>query len=1022
MKSRQEIIRLSRQKQKRRLLLILLSVMLVSIAAAILLVSIMSGDNSSSPKSDPPEILAGESLENNYPIAYPTVQESQIQRIIITNKASYKDYFGEDKAPKTSYALVRDDDFDGQFVLYYEDKDKNTKIYYPKVANEDVTFDYESLYSVEQSDGYGRIYKLTYLCVALELPYFTDRIALLPEGEKQESQLRGFGLDDPQVVISFDYVNENKETVTRNIKIGDRNVTGFGYYFMVTEETKSASGTKIEYRPYIYNSMAEYYNYAMLGFYSYVNSILVSAGLEEDSSYEPYLTTDYKQWKNSKIEAVGTPIEKDSTAIAVAKILTPVESRLDKTEYEKDKDRFILDQEYNAELDKYEDGYHKGKASAIEIDLSKKDGYEKFAKALVGQTIGVFGEKIVVTLHTDTKNLYLDENTASVTYTYEITEIESIITDGADVTALGTTVGDNNLVRVKYKLKINGKSASEVYQHGVLDLSNTKIDSATIRAAKIGELSSPINLTVVYTAENSINKNVKYVVDEIIEIYNEKGQIVDIVTDKCQVYYRYCFYINGVKTEYETGAVNFATDTSDFAEKLKAVFVGKDLTKKEEVKNLGIKLFEYTSYYEYMQDFITYEIGEVKAFVVSKLISAFAFQNKSERDSFYGESIYENKMTDKNSLYAINSATCETVVKMLGGIADNSNTSAGLVGIENVAVGITPEMKDRYGLYTHTVYFELPRGVISIDSGESETVDDYSQYQKLGFTLFISDETFDPDLGMYVRFVGSDMYDIISKVDAEKLKFLNYVDEDTAFVEFWARKSLMIFDINNLESLRFEFLMDDLKGDYEFYIPHISKDENSFDVVATEKCLVSGTRVHTETCGCRLTKLTELRGEKSSANISLLYTKYFVTDGDRHLNSAGFLLYGSNPNGDTAGVGYFRELVGGIYSTSYGGYLTMAEQQEALNSPLLMRMSVKLDQETAENTTTDLHVYEFYRLDDRRIMVCQYQADAKGNVTTEKVTDFYISTLAFKRIVGNAFAVLNAEVVDQDVAYPEVSK
>lgn len=1021
MKSRQEIIRLSRQKQKRRLLLILLCVMLVSITAAIILVSIMSGDDPSGTKADPPEILAGESLEGNYPLAYPSVQESQIQRIIITNKASYKDYFGEDKAPKTSYALVRDEDLDGKFVLYYENKDGKTEVYYPKVADEDVTFDYESLYSIEQNDGYGRIYKLTYLCVALELPYFTDRIALLPEGEKRESQLRGFGLDDPQAVISFDYVNENEETVTRNIKIGDRNATGFGYYFMVTEETKSADGTKIEYRPYIYNSMAEYYNYAMLGFYSYVNTILVSAGLEEDSSYEPYLTTDYKQWKNNKIEAAGTPIEKDSTAIVVADVLTPVESRADKTEYEKDKDRFILDEEYNSDnTGKYADGYLKGEYSSTEIDLSKKDGYEKFAKALVGQTIGVFGENIVVTLHTDTKNLFLDENTASVTYTYEITEIEAIVTDGADVTAAGTAVGDNNLVRVKYRLKINGKSASSISQHGVIDLSNTKLDSTAvnaIRAAKIGELSSPISLTVVYTAENSISKNIKYVVDEIIEIYNEKGKLVNIVTDKCQVYYRYCFYINGVKTEYETGAVNFATDTSESANKLKAIFVGKDITKNEEVKNLGIKLFEYTSYYEYMQDFMTYNVKEVKAFVVSKLISAFAFQNKSDRDSFYGESIYENKLTDKNSIYAINSTTCETVVKMLGGITDNSNASDGLVGIENVAVGITPEMKDRYGLYAHTVYFELPRGVIVIDSGDGDTLDDYSQYQKLGFTLFISDKTFDAELGIYVRHVGSDMYNVISKVDASKLEFLNYDNEETAFVEFWARKSLMIFDIKNLEDLKLEFLMDDLKGSYEFHVPHESKGDNTFDVRVFETCLVSGTDKHADNCGCKLTKLSELKGD----NLSKLYTEYFVTEGERYLNGAGQLLF-TPGSYDTAGVGYFREFVGGIYSTGFDGYLTSAEQQAALNSPLLMRMSVKLDQETAENTTTDLHVYEFYRLDDRRIAVCQYQADEKGNVTTAKVTDFYITTLAFKRIVGNAFAVLNAEVVDQDVAYPEVSK
>ena len=80
------------------------------------------------------------------------------------------------------------------------------QVHYPNVMGEDSSFDYESLYSIETNDGYSRIYKLTYLCVALELPYFTDRIPLAAEGEARESQLRGFGLDEKNAtVISFIY-------------------------------------------------------------------------------------------------------------------------------------------------------------------------------------------------------------------------------------------------------------------------------------------------------------------------------------------------------------------------------------------------------------------------------------------------------------------------------------------------------------------------------------------------------------------------------------------------------------------------------------------------------------------------------------------------------------------------------------------------------------------------------------------------------------------------------------------------
>ena len=95
MKSRQEIERLSRQKMKKRLMLILLSVMVVCVTAAIVLVCVMANRPEEEPTAaTPPEILTGESVYQNYPIAYATVQESQLQVIKITNKSN-KDENGE---------------------------------------------------------------------------------------------------------------------------------------------------------------------------------------------------------------------------------------------------------------------------------------------------------------------------------------------------------------------------------------------------------------------------------------------------------------------------------------------------------------------------------------------------------------------------------------------------------------------------------------------------------------------------------------------------------------------------------------------------------------------------------------------------------------------------------------------------------------------------------------------------------------------------------------------------------------
>jgi hypothetical protein len=54
-------------------------------------------------------------------------------------------------------------------------------------------------------------------------------------------------------------------------------------------------------------------------------------------------------------------------------------------------------------------------------------------------------------------------------------------------------------------------------------------------------------------------------------------------------------------------------------------------------------------------------------------------------------------------------------------------------------------------------------------------------------------------------------------------------------------------------------------------------------------------------------------------------------------------------------------------------------------------------------------------------MVTLYRADADGNQIGEAVSDFYLSTAAFKKVVGGFFDVLNVKDVDTEVGYPEIN-
>lgn len=993
MKTRQEIERLARRKQKNLLTLILLCVLFVSVLATVLVMIFLPEEEPENELKQPPEILEGEALYKNYAIAYPTMQESQIKTITVRNKESV-------------YTLSRAEAFNNKFVLYYEDENGKTQVYYPDIVEADSSFDYESLYAIEQNDGYNRIYKLTYLCIALELPYFDERIALDTDETERERQLRRFGLDEPYSV-SFEYTKEDGTTVNHRVKIGKKNVTGLGYYFMVDD------------RPYVYSSTANYYDYAILGFHSYVNSILVSKGLKEDSSYEPYLTTDFKQWVNQTYKEIGTEIPENSTVVFRSDMLIPLESQI------------------NTEInDETRDGYTSEGYALIEFDLSKHKGRKEFARlvnSLKGKKLGVLydpeagigvsDDEIVVTLTSNSKALKFNA-LGDAEYSYSIFEIEALLTDSEDITAKGTPVGDNDLVRVAYYLTVNGDPVSEIPYHAVIDLSNPELPTDTvgkIRAASVGTLADNerIDLVIDYTKENANKVNMKCVIVELISVYDPEYKEIEKVAEDSIVTYRYKFVIDGVdQGTYYTAALNLGTDDTDTGAQIREKLLGKSPS-----KNLDIVAYDYTEYCEYLLDFITYRISSLDYFITSKLISSFRFQNNSNRDPFYGESLYENTMDNKYRLYGLNSSACEAVVKVLGGVGETTGQTDGLVGTETVAVGITPEIKEKYGLYANTVYFELPRGIIVIDSGSEEEIDDYTWYETLGFTLYISDE--DPVTGM--RYVGSDLYDIVATVSSDKLVFLN-----SDFVSFWARRNLMLIDVEHLSSIDVDFMMEDVKGSYDFDLNHrnlyldangsghFTKPESYSDVYNFITVYVSSQCECDGECVCTANKMLDELKNMSSENkrmsLAQLYKKYLSKDSETvEFGSDGTPYIGN----DTAGTSYFKEILEMLYYTQYAGSLTEAEQAEAIaDSPMVMRLAVKL-RSGINNASPYRYVYEFYRCDDRRVMVRLYQEDENGVQKTEAVSDFYISTLAFKKIVTNFYTVLNAEEFDTEEAYPE---
>ncbi len=927
-----------------------------------------------------PEVLEGESVHYNSTVAYPVIEETDMQSITVENTVKgegnnpdQKNYFKFER-PKPGEAMSI------YYSLNHGDADEKIEYieYLPEIFDKE-NIDYSSLYAIELNDGYKGIYKLSYLSNALEVAYFRERIVLSNDAEKREKELHAYGLAEGEYAkVTFEYLEYKDENdkvgtlKTHTIKIGEQNISGNGYYFMVDD------------RNYVYTSTSNHYDYALAGFESFVKSNLVIEGLEIDNGYGPFLTTNFTQWVNQMHENIGDKVVDGSKVIVYSDVITPIN---------------LPDESYGA-TGVIGDGYLPSEYSQIELDLSEMtgDSYERLHRMLVGKKIGSYEQApLLITLPTRTGvfNIVEFDKNGKADYVYEICKIESILTNDGELCDTGRVVGENNLIKVTYNLKINGKKIGSKY-HGVIDISEDFVNSAEsqIRASAIGELTTPISIEVNYSKNNSVNIQGKKVMTEIVSILSPDGKDpLRRVTKNCVVAYKYKVIVDGVVTEenkvgnIDFSKVDFTDDSKNLSEKaLFAMIEGKTRGKFKDDK----MVFETQTYYfQFVYEFLAYSIKSIDYFVTKEMVVSFRFQNYSERDPYYGGSLYENLIDDERKLYGLNASACENIVQMLGGVSGDSesNTANGLAGTETVAVGITPEIMYDKGLYAHTIYFELPR-LITIKDGSTDEnqVDDYDYYGKIGFNLYISPEQ--PD---NTRFIASDLYDVVAKIDGENFKFLDY-----EFTDFWARRDMFMMNIKVIDEVDVKLDMSDVYGLYSFEIRH--NVENNFDKVEVKV-------TPDPSVECSDSELLDYMNGKNATQVDLGNFYNSIYEGDPIADDF---------KPDTIGAGLFKEWIRMIYYTGYTGALSESEKQEleVSTSKALLTLSFKA------SSNANKYVYEFYRISDRKIAVKLYQL-SPSNVKTDTVSDFYISTFAFQKIVRNFLGILNGEIINTDTGYED---
>lgn len=1001
--------------KKSKLIIILSSIFVLMLTASIILGVIVANKKDEVTKNPPPEIIEGEGIKYNMAIAYPEVTDKKMQTIQVKNKG------GE-------YVLSKKSETGG-FELYYYDENGELCEYKPRITGEEADFDYNTLFAIEMNDSFKAITKVSYLCLALEAPYFSERIPLAEDGTpERENQLKAYGFTSENTQkIAFSYLDENGATQYHSITIGYTTINEGSYYFMV------------DGRPYVYVSSNDYFKYGLMGFASLVKASLVTEGISSDKGFGPYLTSNYEQWENevhkgpsAKPEDAQLPsdtVKEGSTVIVYADTLIVPHTK----EEEK--------------VDEDKDGYLSSGYTSIELDLGVDDEtYKSMLGALVGKPVGerdgifyIPGDasqdpknQIIFSLATQSLDISFGE-AESLSYEYTITAIESILTDGAEIVELGTPIGESSKIRVSYTVKINGESKFDNVSHAIIDLTDPLFAEAKERlaGAAVGTLDTPVTFTVVYTKENARVQTGDAVVTEIISIYDKTGKKIDKVTEECTVSFRYRLKVND---EYQEGEWIFMqTLSKDNAE---SAAVAKALVGKGVSKGLEISIGKKTGYYEKIYDFITYKVARIDAYVTEELVVAFRFQNASRRDPYYGESLYENRTDGYKALYGLNSTSCEGVVRVLGGISKDAASGAanGLFGDEVVEIGVTPDRLLKYGLYAYKINFVLPRGIDAYDStgGEAETSDevsDFFSYGELEFTLYVSKPLVDGR-----RYVASDMYDIITIVDGDQFEFLSY-----DFESFWIRKNLVLTDIANVDDVEIEFFMDDLKGSYEINLIHTPTYSNGRDKYYS-KPTETGYSLFDEITAvvkpkgeCTPNKLTELLAAKKAAGkaeeyvtLTELYDKlYYADDVEEYKRVFP----------DFIGTAYFKDAMRALYLTPYTGIVYDEEDVSLTRDNLVMKMSIKLDS-TGNIPQLYRYVYEFYRVDDRRVVVKMYKVerqldektgepirDENGNyvdkVIGESANKTYISTFAMKKLANCFFGVFNAEKIDLNAPYPD---
>lgn len=197
------------------------------------------------------------------------------------------------------------------------------------------------------------------------------------------------------------------------------------------------------------------------------------------------------------------------------------------------------------------------------------------------------------------------------------------------------------------------------------------------------------------------------------------------------------------------------------------------------------------------------------------------YVNETERDIFHGGSAYEIVSPASRKIYSVNNDNLMNVLQ---------NVFTEAKGSETVAVGLTKENFDKYGLGAAAVYFEMPMGMTYRDG----ITMDVGIRDRVGFHLYISKRQKSADGDYY--YVASDLYGIVVKAPVSECDF-SFVDWD--FMSAWVDDDLLLLNLTNIRDVTFRINYSDLTETHGFALSVNPAYHSSMEDDVTSKIYVA---------------------------------------------------------------------------------------------------------------------------------------------------------------------------------------